>query len=213
LKFPSKGWIGSSAYGFEGLSNLPSAIAIDLYGSRKVALFGAFFQTLGLLTSAFVNILPLYFLTFSVIFGVCRGILLQATYQILPHYFDKNLGIANGMMNFGGSLISVIYLYSSNEILNKHGLKYFFIIFACLSTLTILAAASFKSVLKSESDSNNKFSVRIKQSLALTVLKRREFTIWWVSSLFSIFSIITTLVTIVSVGCCGGHRTFQDVNI
>jgi hypothetical protein len=39
-----KGWIGSIVYGLEGFFNLPSAICIDMLGSRKVGLFGAVLQ-------------------------------------------------------------------------------------------------------------------------------------------------------------------------
>ncbi len=56
-------WIGSTAFGLECLFFLPSAICIDLFGSRKIALFGAIISTFGLLISAFAESLPVYFLT------------------------------------------------------------------------------------------------------------------------------------------------------
>jgi MFS family permease len=187
------------AFGLENLFFLPSAISIDLFGSRKVAIFGACLQTIGLLSSGFVNDLPVYFFTHSVLFGIGKGFVAQSTYQILPHYFNKKLGLATGLMNFGGSIFAILIVIISDASLATFGLKSAFFIFMTLSSLTVIAASSFKSVLKSQSYKIEKFSDKIKNSLSTDVLKRKEFMIWWTSTYFSVFGFIIISVTIVCI--------------
>ncbi len=180
---------------------MPSAICIDLFGSRKVAVFGATLQTFGLLMSTFVNKLPLYLLTYGIFYGIGKGFLAQATFQILPHYFVKRLGFANGLMNFGGSIVAILFMFLSDQSLAHVGMKESFLIFTGVSSITILAAFLFKSVLNVESGSSDMFLVKVKRSFAKDVLKRRELTVWWVSSFFAQFGIMMTYVTIVCILC------------
>ncbi len=147
--------------------------------------------------STFVNKLPLYLLTYGIFYGIGKGFLAQATFQILPHYFDKQLGFANGLMNFGGSVVAVLFLSLSDQSLAHVGIKQSFLIFTCVSSITIFAAFLFKSVLKAESDTNDRILGKMKNSFATDVLKRRELTVWWVSSFFAQFGIMMTYVTIV----------------
>jgi MFS family permease len=191
------GWTGSAALGFECLVFLPCAVCIDLFGSRKVAIFGACLQTIGLLASSFVNALPMYLFTHSFMFGCGKGLLAEATFQILPHYFDKHLGFANGLMNFGGSIIAIGFLLTTSRSLDLFGLKKTFLIFACLTSTTIIASLSFKSVLDSKSQKTEKITSKLKESFGLEVLKRPEFTIWWVSACFYVICFAIATVTIV----------------
>jgi MCP family monocarboxylic acid transporter-like MFS transporter 2 len=173
-------------------------VCIDLYGSRKIAVFGACLQTIGLLASSFVSVLPLYLLTHSLLFGIGKGFLAEATFQILPHYFDKRLGLANGLMNFGGSIIAIGFLLVTAQSLESLGLKRAFLVFASLTSVTILAAFSFKSVLIPKSESGAGFLAKVKESFRIQVLKRREFTIWWVSASFYVICFSIATVTIVN---------------
>jgi MCP family monocarboxylic acid transporter-like MFS transporter 2 len=192
-----KGWIGSTAFGVECLFFLPSAICIDLFGSRKVALFGASLSTIGLLTSFFVKEMTVYFLTYGVLFGIGQAFLAESTYQILPHYFDKNLGLANGIMVFGSALVTIGLILASSATLDLIGLHYEFIILATLSFTTIIASTAFKSVLKPNHNKNEKIQVQIRQSFGTDVLKRTEFNLWWISACFAMFGFYITNVTIV----------------
>jgi MFS transporter, MCT family, solute carrier family 16 (monocarboxylic acid transporters), member 10 len=61
----------------------------DLFGARKVGIFGGLISTFGLLTSAMVQQIEIYFLTYSFVFGLGQALMLTATLAILPHYFNK----------------------------------------------------------------------------------------------------------------------------
>jgi MCP family monocarboxylic acid transporter-like MFS transporter 2 len=197
IQINSKGWIGSAAFGLECIFFLPCAICIDLFGSRRVAIFGACLQTFGLLMSVFVKDLPIYFITHSVLFGIGQAFIAESTLQILPHYFNKRLGLANGLMNFGGSIIAIGFLITTAESLESLGLNLTFLIFAGISFFTIVAATLFKSVLKSQSSANQSLKKKLKNSLGTRVLKRPEFIIWWTSACLALVGFSITNVTIV----------------
>ena len=50
--------------------------------------------------------------------------MLIATFAILPHYFNKKIGLANGLMNLGGALVAIGVPLVIAECLKVLGLKY-----------------------------------------------------------------------------------------
>ncbi len=168
-----------------------------MFGSRKVAIFGAVLSTVGLLASAFVENLAVYFLTYGIIFGIGQAFVAESTYQILPHYFDKKLGLANGITVFGGAIVTIALIIMSSVTIDTVGLKYAFLVLMGLSATTIIASFAFKHVLKTSSNKNDTFANRIKQSFGTDVFKRPEFIIWCISNCFGLFGFYITNVTIV----------------
>jgi hypothetical protein len=65
---------------------------VDFFDARKIGFIGGVLSTIGLISSAFVNDLKLYFLTYGVIFGIGQSLFLASILSILPHYFNKSLG-------------------------------------------------------------------------------------------------------------------------
>ncbi len=134
----------------------------------------------------------------SALFGIGQAFLTESTYTILPHYFDKRLGLASGFMIFGGSALTIILQLVTTESFNALGLNYTFLIFMGLTFVSILAASCFKRILKSESREQDSIRVRIKSSFSTKVLKRPEFWIWTISSCFAEFGAHVGMITIVS---------------
>ncbi len=110
------------------------------------AILGAFVSTIALLSCAFVNKIEYYFLTFGFLFGVGQSILMIATFAILPHYFKKKLGLANGLMNMGGSIITIALPILVKYCLTKLDLRYTWFVLALLSFLTFLFSFFFVPV-------------------------------------------------------------------
>jgi MFS family permease len=86
------GWIGSTTTGNEYLFCSVSCMLVDFFDARKIGFIGGVLSTFGLIASAFVNDLKLYFLTYGVIFGIGQSLFLASILSILPHYFNKRLG-------------------------------------------------------------------------------------------------------------------------
>jgi len=61
--------------------------------------------------------MKLYFLTYGLGFGVGQALLLTATLAILPHYFNKKLSLANGLMNLIAAVIFVVLPYGTSYVI------------------------------------------------------------------------------------------------
>ena len=109
-------------------------ILIDLFGARKVGIIGAATSTLALSLSIPIEIMQLYFLTYSILFGIGQALLCVATMAILPHY---KLSSANGLANLIATALTAVLPILSDLILKRFSVKGMF---------TFLTAFSFISI-------------------------------------------------------------------
>ena len=167
-----------------------------MYGPRKIGLLGAIISTVSILACAFINELKLYFLTYGVIYGIGQAFLLAATLAILPHYFNKRLSLANGLMSGISSIIIIALPIATAQFLRRFGLKETFYLLAAFNLVTVLMALTFKPILKTSSDIT--FVSRLKDSFGIEVFKKRNFIIWCASGLVGIYGYMIPIVYIVS---------------
>ncbi len=173
-----------------------SSLLNELFGIRQIAILGAFLSTLSILLSAFIRKMQLYFLSYSIGFGIGQALLLTSTLGILPHYFNKRLSLATGLMSFIGAFIVVIIPIVSDLIINKYGLAATFYFLAGLNSLTIFMAFTYRPVLRL-SQKKTKFE-KIKQSFGVEILKKRRFIIWCIASFIGTLGYLIPIVNIVS---------------
>jgi len=173
------------------------SILTDLFGARKIGIFGGLISTFGLLTSAMVQKIEIYFLTYSFIFGLGQALMLTATLAIIPHYFNKKLSLANGVMNFVTAIIVCILPITTSWSLEKYGLKYTFYYFTMLNFITVLLSFTFKPILKN--DKNLTKHQKFKNSFGKEIFKKSKFIIWCVASIVCMFGYLIPVVNIVSV--------------
>ncbi len=99
-------------------------------------------------------------------------------------------------------MVTISLLILSSLSLELVGLQSEFMVLIILSCSTIIASFAFESVLKTKSNENYTSLMQIKENFDTTVLKRTEFTLWWVSACVAFFGFYTTNVTIVCDFCC-----------
>ena len=85
---------------------------------------GGLLSTISLVSSAFLEKIEYYFITFSFLFGFGQALLLISIFAILPHYFYRRIGLANGLMNLGAALVTIGVPILVAECLKNIGLKY-----------------------------------------------------------------------------------------
>jgi MFS family permease len=142
--------------------------------------------------------LKLYFITYGVTLGIGQSLLLASVLSILPHYFSKRLGLANGLMNFGGALLTISLPFVYSECLKLIGLSYTFYVLAGFSFVSALAAITYQPQLK-KNHYTEKWYHRIKNSCGFEVLKKRKFIIWIISAVIGFFGYLIPIMTIVGV--------------
>ncbi|RNA11488.1 monocarboxylate transporter 10-like [Brachionus plicatilis] len=170
------GWIGSMSVGIQYIFCVFGSILIDLFTPLKIGLLGGIISTLSLFSCAFVEKLTVYFFTYGLLFGIGQSFLLASTLSILPHYFDKRLSLANGIMNLIGSIIIVILPIFTSIIINAYGLKTTFFFLTALNAVPIFLVMSFKSRLPKPKDLTLK--KELKNSLGIDVLRKKMFVAW-----------------------------------
>ena len=152
---------------------------------------------MGILTSSFVTYMPLYFLTYSIIFGTGQALLMGSTFSILPHYFRAKLSLANGLMNFGAAVLTVTLPIITQKALTSLGLVDTFYILSALSFSSILCGATYKPMIP-VTNRNSSISVRIRNSFGLELFKKPKFLIWCISCFIGLYGAMNIVLTIVS---------------
>ena len=168
----------------------------DIYGPRKSGLIGGALSTLGLFISATVKNLKLHIISYGVIFGIGQAFLLAATLAILPHYFNKRLSFANGLMNVVGAIVVIVLPILMGYFLRAYGLTATFYFLSAVSAGSIVMAGLFKPVLPLNQGS---FTSKVKESFGLEIFKRRGYVVWCLASFVGMFGYLIPLVCIVSI--------------
>jgi hypothetical protein len=170
---------------------------VDFFDARKIGCTGAIISTVGLISCAFVYDLKLYFLTYSVVVNVGQSLFLASILSILPQYFNKRLGLANGLMIFGSAFLTVSLPFVISECLRQIGLSNLFFVLAGFSFVSALLTLTFQPKMKSKFVGT--WQERVIKSLGFEVLKMRKFIIWAISVIIGFFGYFIPVVVIVSV--------------
>ena len=170
-------------------------MCVDFFNPRKTGIAGGLISALSLLACAFVKDLRLYFLTYSIGFGVGQALLLAATSAILPHYFKKRLSLANGLMNLIGAGVVIVLPILTALMLERYSLTEAFYFLSGVNFVTALMAISYKPQLPD--DKKDSIPSRIKKSLGVKVLKKKKFVFWCVCTLIGMFGYLIPIVNIV----------------
>jgi MFS family permease len=110
---------------------------VDKIGPRKVILPGIVLTGLGLLLCTQIQTLGQFYLFFGVMVGMgvtCLSIVPFTV--ILPHWFDKNRGMANGLAGIGIGIGPVVFVPLIQYLISFWGWRFAFFAFALL-VLTI----------------------------------------------------------------------------
>lgn len=203
-------FVGSVSTGLTFLMSIVSSILSDRVGIRPTAMAGTFFGLVGLISSAFVTELELLYLTFGICLGLGAGLLYSPSLVILGHYFDKHMGLANGIVAFGSSLFSIILSIALPYLLKGIQIKYTFLVLAAMYLLLVFCTLTWKPLIPKESNlaalTLSKESVAehvndccafTKKFLNVKVFKNRAYLIWALSLGIALFGYFVPFVHLV----------------
>ena len=192
------------------------SILVDLFGARKIGFIGGLISSLGLWSSVYVTNIKVYFLTYSICFGLGQALLITATLAILPHYFSKRLSLANGIMNVIAAGVVVLTSILISLVIENYGLHTMFYFLTALNVLTMFMTLTYKAQIKTDEKVSSPLSAsvvsskqlnnahklhrikkRIKSSVGVEILKNGEFIVWCLSSFIGSFGWLIPIVNIV----------------
>lgn len=119
----------------------------DRYGIRQVCFVGGILTTIGMYASSVsVHILYLY-ITYGLVLGIGASLVYAPSLAILGHYFDRKLGLVNGLVTAGSSGFSIVMPIVLRMLINAHGIQNTFKYLTGLMAVLILCSLTFKETI------------------------------------------------------------------
>jgi MFS family permease len=170
-------WIGSFQYMCYLCLCPASGILTQYFSFRPVVLLGSILLCLGLLLSSFVNDIPLFYLTYGLIFGTGVSLLFMSSVLVLPIYFQRHLTTATGLVIAANSSFTMWYAPLYEYLIRRYGWRVALRIVTCFLIPLLGGCTLFPSKKKVPRD-RDEASLKVKESLR-RLLKNKEFLIWF----------------------------------
>ncbi|XP_044532652.1 monocarboxylate transporter 10 [Gracilinanus agilis] len=151
-------WVSSLCMGMIFFCCPIVSVFTDIFGCRKTAVVGAAVGFIGLLSSSFVSSIEPLYLTYGIIFACGCSFAYQPSLVILGHYFKKRLGLVNGIVTAGSSVVTVLLPFILRELIDKLGLFNTLRVLCIFMFVLILAGFTYKPVnsIAKDKDSGKK---------------------------------------------------------
>ncbi|KAM9181014.1 monocarboxylate transporter 8 [Dugong dugon] len=180
-------WVGALAMGMIFFCSPIVSIFTDRLGCRITATAGAAVAFIGLNTSSFTSSLSLRYFTYGILFGCGCSFAFQPSLVILGHYFQRRLGLANGVVSAGSSIFSMSFPFLISMLGDKIKLVQTFRVLSTFMFVLMLLSLTYRPLLPSSQDTPSKRGVRtLRQSFLaqlrkyfnMRVFRQRTYRIW-----------------------------------
>uniref|UniRef100_A0A1I8JCT3 MFS domain-containing protein n=1 Tax=Macrostomum lignano TaxID=282301 RepID=A0A1I8JCT3_9PLAT len=142
------GAIGSAAFGCLFFFSFLASVVTDRVGIRPVAAVGGAVCALGLLGSSFCDRqdrITMLLFTHSFLFGAGAALVYTPSLVILGHYFERRMGLVNGIVTLGSGVFSIpLTKIMKPVLLDGIGLSNTFRLLAGMSLLMVLYALTWR---------------------------------------------------------------------
>ncbi|XP_028417284.1 monocarboxylate transporter 4-like [Dendronephthya gigantea] len=145
------------------------------FSFRPVVVLGSTLFCLGLLLSSFVKDIPLFYLTYGIIFGTGTCMLYMSSIIVLPFCFQRNLAAATGVVTSANGGFTMwcgpVYEY----LIRHYGWRVTLRIFSLFFIPLLFACALFPS--KKQIPREKKNDLNIRKSFG-RMLRNKGFLLW-----------------------------------
>ncbi|XP_071501226.1 monocarboxylate transporter 10-like [Diadema antillarum] len=115
-------WIGAVCAGLTFFMSPFASVITDKLGCRPAGVIGGALALAGVLASSFATRIEHMYVTYGFAMGLGFAIAYQPSLYILGIYFQKRLGIANGLVTFGSAIFTIVLPIAMREVLDRYGL-------------------------------------------------------------------------------------------
>ena len=158
-----------------------SSFIIQTCGIRKTGVFGAILGASGLLSSSFVGLPEILYVTFGVCVGTGSSLVFIGSISILGHYFDKRIGLANGIAWSGGALCTIALTFLLKYGLKFYGFKWTLRFLSVLFASLIICSLSWKPQIRKPSSDSQTDNTLITKLCNKTIWRNNIFIVWVVA--------------------------------
>ncbi|XP_078698290.1 monocarboxylate transporter 10-like [Branchiostoma floridae x Branchiostoma belcheri] len=203
-------WVGSTAIGVTFFCSTLASVLTDQFGCRPTAIAGGAVAFIGMLSSSAVTHLQQLYLTYGVLVGLGSSLAYTPSLVILGHYFQKRMGLVNGLVTFGSSLFTMVLPIVLKFMLRKIGLFPTFRILSGLVATLVLCGCVYTPLIEKQrpravgdgtaavNDRKRTFVEKIKKHLNLGIWRNRRYVIWAIGVPFALFGYFVPYVHIVN---------------
>ncbi|GFS13851.1 monocarboxylate transporter 10 [Elysia marginata] len=139
-------WVGSVNTGVTFFMCMISSVLSDRIGIRITGFCGGVLALIGILSSAFVEDLMLLYLTYGVFMGFGFALVYTNSLVIVGHYFRKYMGIVNGLVTFGSSVVTISLTFAMPAMLKYLSIRETFFVLSGLVSLLVICPLTWKPI-------------------------------------------------------------------
>ena len=145
------------------------------FSFRPVVVLGSILLCLGLLLSSFVKDIPLFYLTYGIIFGTGTSLLYMSSIIVLPICFQKHIAAATGVVISANGGFPMWYGPIYEHLVRRYGWRVTLRIVALFFIPLLFACALFPSKKQVPCEKENGLKVK---KLFGRLLKNKGFLVW-----------------------------------
>lgn len=127
--------------------------------------------------------------------AIGQALILAACFAITPHYFQKKLAMANGIVLGLASLIIASMPYFTSLLIDNYGLPETFYFFTALNLASSFLCLTY--IPRLPVDKNLTRNQRIRLSFGTDVFKKPKFVIWCIATSIGMFGWLIPIINIV----------------
>lgn len=158
-------------------------------GTKSTLFIGVVFETAGLVAASFATEAWHLYLTQGLLFGWGCSFLYIGTIGIIPQWFTKRRGVANGIAAAGSGIGGLVYSLASDTMITSMGVDWSFRITAiCAATVNVVCALLIRDRNKQINPEQHGFDIRL--------LRRPE--LLWIT-VWAAFSILGYTIVLFSI--------------
>ncbi|XP_018329050.1 monocarboxylate transporter 10 [Agrilus planipennis] len=167
--------VGSLAMGTTFIVSPISGMLTDCIGIRRTTFIGGALSSGGMLLSSFFayNVDVLY-LTYGIMYGLGGALTYTPSLAILGHYFDKRVGLANGIVSAGSSVFTMFMPHLLRWLLVNYDLPWTLRVLAALSAIILPCSFLFKPLNKKPKKTKSEW----KKVLDVSIWKNKKYLVW-----------------------------------
>ncbi|XP_077541928.1 monocarboxylate transporter 10-like [Haemaphysalis longicornis] len=190
--------VGSLCVGTTFALSPVASLLADKFGARLTVVCGGLIGTLGLLLSAWAFRVPYLWATYGGLLGVGSTMAYAPSLAVLAHYFNRRLGLANGVATAGSSVFTALLPLPLSAMLSSIGLANTFRVMSVLMLTVAICGATFRSpVVVQAWEEEDKEPVGCCDVLNRSIWKNRRFVVWVVSIPLALFGYFVPYVHLV----------------
>ncbi|VVD00482.1 unnamed protein product, partial [Leptidea sinapis] len=193
--------VGSLTMGTTFLLSPLSGVLTSVMGLRLTATLGGTIATTSLVISSFLTShVDVLLFTYSILYGLGASLAYTPSLAILGHYFQKYLGLVNGVVAIGSSVFTVIMPPMMTYVIQNYGLPWLFRILAVLTFGIALCGLLFKPVsvvvIEKPLTKETACSTLLKAVVNVQIWRNRKYRLWAISMPIALFGYFVPYVHI-----------------